>query len=92
MSFLGLSRKSTSSPWSTFVCLDKEDCELLYKAVAALYDRKRKTFLRLNDIHEGGEMTESQETERMKAEDAACCALNILDDIENLIKSKGGQQ
>ena len=88
MSFVGLSRKSTASPWSTFVCLDKEDCELLHKAVAALYDRKSKTFLRLKDIHEGGEMTERQEDEMLKAEEAAQRAEGILEDIGDLIKLK----
>lgn len=70
MSHIGESRKHTDSPWHSYVCLDEDDCRLLQKAVESLAKKKEKAYLKWADIHDGGEMTDRQQTAMLKAENA----------------------
>lgn len=70
MSHIGESRKHTDSPWHSYVCLDEDDCRLLLKAVESLAKKKEKAYLKWVDIHDGGEMTNRQQTAMMNAENA----------------------
>ncbi len=77
MSHIGESRKQYGSPWHSYVCLDEDDCRMLLKAVESLAKKKEKAYLKWVDIHDGGEMTDRQQTAMLKAE-------NAYDKIEEL--------
>lgn len=70
MSHIGESRKNTYGLWHSYVCLDEDDCRLLLKAVESLAKKKEKAYLKWVDIHDGGEMTDRQQTAMMNAENA----------------------
>lgn len=44
MAFIGESRENVSSPWKSYVCLDKEDCEMLSQIIGSLVARKLRTY------------------------------------------------
>ena len=70
MSYIGESRKGIDRPWELVLCLEKEDCQLLIKAVEKIAIRTQKNYEKWRDIHDGGEMTTRQETAFMNAEEA----------------------
>lgn len=70
MSYIGESRKGVDRPWESVVCLDKEDCQLILKAVQKIAIRVQKNYEKWRDIQDSGEMTERQGTFLMKAEEA----------------------
>lgn len=86
MSFIGESRKGNLSPWSSYVCLDKDDCKMILGSIRHMCRRKEQAAERLIDIHEGGEATSRIDTEMDKAIDRRESAMKILCDIENYIK------
>lgn len=86
MSFIGESRKGIDSHWDTFVCLDEEDCQLLVKAVEKIAAKHQKNFEKWYDLHEGGEMTDSQSTRMMQAEDKMERSQALLSDLRSFIK------
>ena len=104
MSYIGESRKGVGRPWESVVCLDKEDCQLILKAVQKIAIRVQKNYEKWRDIHDGGEMTTRQETAFMKAEEARENADALVGNIKAFLyqikKSKehekqimeGGQQ
>ena len=104
MSYIGESRKGANSPWESVVCLDKEDCQLILKAVQKIAIRVQKNYEKWRDIQDGGEMTTRQETAFMNAEetrdDADILFSNIKAFLYQIKKSKehekqimeGGQQ
>lgn len=92
MSFVGESRKNYSSPYEVCVCLDVEDCRMIKGVINSLLKRKQMASQALDEVHEGGEATEAQETARYKAHDRVDRVQGILDDITEVIKLKGGQQ
>lgn len=47
MAFIGESRIDKSHPWSHYVCLDLEDCEVLSQIIGSLVARK---FVAMNII------------------------------------------
>ena len=96
MSHIGESRKHTDSPWHSYVCLDEDDCRLLLKAVESLAQKKEKAYLKWADIHDGGEMTDRQQTAMMKAEKACDKAEELQHNISKYLeyadKRKGGEK
>lgn len=88
MSFIGESRKDYKSPWNHFVCLDVEDCRLLLPALQATVKKLEKLKLKYEDLHEGGEMTQRQETAMMQAIESYDKASFVLNDVEEFIKLK----
>ena len=96
MSHIGESRKHTDSPWHSYVCLDEDDCRLLLKAVESLAKKKEKAYLKWVDIHDGGEMSDRQQTAMLKAENAYDkveeLQHNISKYLEYADKRKGGEK
>ena len=96
MSHIGESRKHTDSPWHSYVCLDEDDCRLLQKAVESLTKKKEKAYLKWVDIHDGGEMTDRQQTAMLKAENACDKAEELQHNISKYLeyadKRKGGEK
>lgn len=78
MAFIGESRTGISSSWCDYVCLDKEDCEVLSQIIGSLVARKLRTFGYYKGIHESGEATEKQVDKMIKAESE----LNAAESIE----------
>lgn len=88
MSYIDNTRRSFNSAYETTVCLTEEECKVLlpffkkaYKAVKLKYDK-------YEDIHEGGEATERQETIRMRYVDELADLESILSNIDNILKIK----
>ncbi len=96
MSHIGESRKHTDSPWHSYVCLDEDDCRLLLKAVESLAKKKEKAYLKWVDIHDGGEMTDRQQTAMLKAENAYDKVEELQQNITTYLKyadkRKGGEK
>lgn len=96
MSHIGESRKHTDSPWHSYVCLDEDDCRMLLKAVESLAKKKEKAYLKWVDIHDGGEMSDRQQTAMLKAENAYDkveeLQHNISKYLEYADKRKGGEK
>lgn len=104
MSYIGESRKGANSPWESVVCLDKEDCQLILKAVQKIAIRVQKNYEKWKDIQDGGEMTARQETILMKADEARENADALVGNIKAFLAQearfeeharqimKGGQQ
>lgn len=88
MAFIGESRESNDHPWGLYLCLDKEDCEVLSQAIGPLVARKLRTYEYYKGIHEGGEATEKQVDKMFAAEKEFDVAKNIEQNILKLIKYK----
>ncbi len=56
MSFIGESRETINSSWHFYVCLTKEDCMMIQKALDKIVERRQKKYEKYRDIHEGGEI------------------------------------
>lgn len=88
MAFIGESRIDKSHPWSLYVCLDLEDCEVLSQIIGSLVARKIRSYEYYKDIHESGEATEKQEDKLDKASDELNSAESIQNEILRFIKLK----
>ena len=86
MSFIGESRKDYNHPWYDYVCLEKEDCELLLKAIRSVIEKTRKTYFHYKDIQDAGEASSRQQTALMKAEEKYDRALDLLTNVEKFLK------
>lgn len=82
MSYIGESRKGANRPWESVLCLEKEDCQLILKAVQKIAISVQKNYEKWKDIHEGGEMTTRQETTFMEAEEKWETADVLFDNIK----------
>lgn len=67
MAFIGESRKDSDHPWLFYVCLEERDIQLIGKSVFRLMRNAQKKVEKYKDILDGGEATEQQEDELMKA-------------------------
>lgn len=85
MSYIGESRKGADRPWESVLCLEKEDCQLILKAVEKIANRVQKNYEKWRDIHDGGEMTTRQETIFMKAEEARENADALVGNIKTFL-------
>ena len=96
MSYIGESRQRNDSPWEMVLCLDESDCKLILKAVEKIAIRTQKNYEKWRDIHDGGEMTDIQQTAMLKAENACDKAeelqYNISKYLEYADKRKGGEK
>ena len=96
MSHIGESRKNNDSSWHSYVCLDEDDCRYLLKSVESLAKKKEKAYLKWADIHDGGEMTDRQQTAMLKAEDAYDKVEGLLQNIKTYLqyadKRKGDEE
>ena len=88
MAFIGESRESNNHPWGLYLCLDKEDCEVLSQVIGSLVARKLRTYEYYKGIHEGGEATEKQVDKMFAAEKEFDVAKNIEQNILKFIKYK----
>ena len=86
MAFIGKSRENVSSPWKSYVCLDKEDCEMLSQIIGSLVARKLRTYEYHKGVHEGGEATEKQVDKMWAAEKEFDVAKNIEQTILKFMK------
>jgi len=88
MAFIGESRFNESHPWSDYVCLDLEDCEVLSQIIGSLVARKLRSYGYYKGIHESGEATEKQIDKLDKAYDELNSAESIQEEILKFIKYK----
>ena len=88
MAFIGESRESNNHPWGLYLCLDKEECEVLSQVIGSLVARKLRTYEYYKGIHEGGEATEKQVDKMFAAEKEFDVANNIEQTILKFIKCK----
>ncbi len=86
MAFIGESKENDTRPWSIYVCLDKEDCEVLSQIIGSLVARKLRSYEYYKGIHESGEATEKQVDKLMKAENELNAARSIEENIRLFIK------
>ena len=86
MAFIGESRENVTSQWNNYVCLDKEDCEVLSQIIGSLVARKLRSYEYYKGIHEIGEATEKQVDKLMKAEKELNAAWSIEENIRLFIK------
>lgn len=88
MAFIGESRIDMSHPWSDYVCLDLEDCEVLSQIIGSLVARKLRSYEYYKGIHELGEATEKQIDKLNKASDELNSAESIQEEVLRFIKLK----
>lgn len=88
MAFIGESRIDMSHPWSDYVCLDLEDCEVLSQIIGSLVARKLRSYEYYKGIHELGEATEKQIDKLNKASDELNSAESIQKEVLRFIKLK----
>ena len=86
MAFIGESKENDTRPWGIYVCLDKEDCEVLSQIIGSLVARKLRSYEYYKGIHEIGEATEKQVDKLMKAENELNAAWSIEENIRLFIK------
>lgn len=86
MAFIGESRLGISSPWKDFVCLDKEDCEVLIQIIGSLVARKLRSFEYYKGIHESGEASDKQIDKLEKARSELDAAESIRETIRKYLK------
>lgn len=86
MSFIGESRRTKTSPWKDYVCLDVDECKMLLGSVRRLCKRKEEAAARLIDIRDGGYATERQTTEMDKAVERMDKSNGILAVMEEFIR------
>ncbi len=86
MAFIGESRIDKSHPWSLYVCLDLEDCEVLSQIIGSLVARKLRSYEYYKGIHESGEATEKQIEKLNKASDELDAATSIQEEVLIFIK------
>ena len=75
-----------SSPWKDFVCLDKEDCEVLIQIIGSLVARKLRSFEYYKGIHESGEASDKQIDKLEKARSELDAAESIRETIRKYLK------
>lgn len=85
MAFIGESREDYSHAWKQYVCLNKEDCEVLSQIIGSLVARKLRTYEYYQGIHASGEATEKQTDKLWKAKDEFDAACNIQKQIFEFI-------
>lgn len=86
MAFIGESRESNNHPWGLYLCLDKEDCEVLSQVIGSLVARKYKTYNYYRGIHDIGEASSKQIDKMIKAESELDAALSIQKELLNFLK------
>lgn len=86
MSYLDYTRKDSNHPYETTVCLTKEECKTLFPFFKKAHKKIKQMYDKYEDIHEGGEATERQESLRTKYEEELGRIESILSNIETILK------
>ncbi len=86
MSYLDYTRKNANYPYETTVCITKEECKALLPLFKKAHKHIKQKYGKYEDIHEGGEATERQETLRTKYEEELVHIESILSNIEEILK------
>lgn len=88
MAFIGESRKSSEHPWGVYLCLDREECEMLLKAVGKVEGQMLKTLTYYKDKLESGDASEKDTDKLTNAEEKFETILSIRESMLLMIKSK----
>ena len=88
MAFIGESREDFRHSWSNYVCLDKEDSQIVLQALGPVVGRYYKTYEYYKGIHEAGEATEKQTDKLMKAEENYNTIIYLRNQLVEYLRSK----
>ena len=86
MSYIDSTRKSYSSPYEITVCMTKEECKILLPFFQKAYKSVKSKYEKYNDIHNGGEATEREETLLMKYSEQLERLESVLSSIDEILK------
>lgn len=86
MSYIDNTRRSRSSAYEITVCMTKEECKVLLPFFKDAHKKVKQKYDKYEDIHQGGEATEKQESMRMRYIDELEGLESILSDIDTILK------
>lgn len=86
MSYIDNTRRSRNSAYEITVCMTKEECKVLLPFFKDAHKKVKQKYDKYEDIHQGGEATERQESMRMRYIDELEGLESILSDIDTILK------
>lgn len=86
MSYIDSTRRSRNSAYEITVCMTKEECKVLLPFFKDAHKKVKQKYDKYEDIHQGGEATERQESMRMRYIDELEGLESILSDIDTILK------
>lgn len=85
MAFIGESRKNIRHLWYTYLCLDKEDCEILLEAIEKETTKIMKKYSHYKDIVESGEASSKQQDKYVETQESFEKIENILNTVKQYL-------
>lgn len=85
MAFIGESRKNIRHLWHTYLCLDKEDCEILLEAIEKEATKIMKRNSHYKDIVESGEASSKQQDKYVETQESFEKIENILNTVKQYL-------